>query len=912
MSRAWSTPPALERAPAPSIVARIAARIAFPIAILITVPIAADPGGSNRASEAGPFSGGSYACRSLPETLEDLRSRGLGLVWSSDLVRPDMQIKMVPDASTPVGVLVQVLAHFGLKVKPAKSGVYLVVRDPDSLYAAADGPASRPAASGSAAGGPPDQEGMLPIWLDRRTGPARWPFPLEGEESPILPLGTRHLVVEVAPGPYGSWEDSAFELKTRIIEAGAESPGLRVALAGPRPVIEQLVAHGLAPYVHAYEHRGDPWVPPNDPTARSWYRSSLAAGVDSGDTAPSSAAGRVLRELLSASDRGDELVIFEDSEIDPWQQAWLASLQASPAADLDIQPQAFGVPELRRRFFLEPESGDHFVALVASGEAEELRFHLPGVERASGLFPESAEVELAVFAGGQALRFDGRFPYYLIRLEVAEPESQHGGVQVESTELVDPYEQVVANQVFQERELEKFHSLDVMEYLSSTPQYAGGDQITWEHRILQRKGKLTEYHHLGYRRNGVPYPEKKLLKGRLFRNEALLQLKPLEVELDETYRYTYLGEEDVDGRRAYHIVFEPVRQGTVEHGDFVKGELWLDRDSRAHLRIRTYQEGLSGQLVFQDRTYHYDWIYSDGECFWDWRRREGHYVTSYLGRQYPVSTRTERVGFRYNRPDIEQVARAAYDSDLLIHVESPPEGHRWLVKVDGERRLGGLEHEPYPASGRHTTSSGDWQPAAEPRPSDPGAGPEGGRSAGRVLADVHAFSRRSFFSLGGFGSSDADLDLFPGIVLTDSDFLDRGLQAEVGAFKDYGLAAVGVPNLFGKGWVLSAALDLPWQSEEQDAERTVPTGDPGPGAPGDDTPEGSRVADTTVDVLEPSLAVGLAVPLDRRFTLNAVYTLRHLDFTRTGRTDPAFVMPEDTLEHGLDLSLAFRHRHWTL
>src|SRR5437870_446876 len=56
-----------------------------------------------------------YAGRPLIAALEDLRARGLNLVFSSDLVRPDLIVETEPPIAAPRQVLARILAPFGLE-----------------------------------------------------------------------------------------------------------------------------------------------------------------------------------------------------------------------------------------------------------------------------------------------------------------------------------------------------------------------------------------------------------------------------------------------------------------------------------------------------------------------------------------------------------------------------------------------------------------------------------------------------------------------------------------------------------------------------------------------------------------------------------------------------------------------------
>ncbi|HVR96433.1 MAG TPA: TonB-dependent receptor [Thermoanaerobaculia bacterium] len=71
-----------------------------------------------------------YAGRPLEEALLDLRAQGLKLLFTSNVVRPDMRVESEPAATTPRQVLEEILAPHGLTVQDGPNGVVVVVPRP--------------------------------------------------------------------------------------------------------------------------------------------------------------------------------------------------------------------------------------------------------------------------------------------------------------------------------------------------------------------------------------------------------------------------------------------------------------------------------------------------------------------------------------------------------------------------------------------------------------------------------------------------------------------------------------------------------------------------------------------------------------------------------------------------------------
>jgi hypothetical protein len=68
------------------------------------------------------------AGRRLQDVLEELRTRGLNLIYSTELVRDGMKVRAEPKASEPRSVLDEVLAPHGLVAKPGPGGALVVVK----------------------------------------------------------------------------------------------------------------------------------------------------------------------------------------------------------------------------------------------------------------------------------------------------------------------------------------------------------------------------------------------------------------------------------------------------------------------------------------------------------------------------------------------------------------------------------------------------------------------------------------------------------------------------------------------------------------------------------------------------------------------------------------------------------------
>ncbi|HEX5760946.1 MAG TPA: TonB-dependent receptor [Thermoanaerobaculia bacterium] len=98
------------------------------MAALLLLVLAAPPPPLSAAPHASPR----YAGRSLEDALLDLRARGLRIVFTSHVVRPEMRVEREPAAGEPRRVLDQLLAPHGLAAREGAGGVLVVVPRPEA------------------------------------------------------------------------------------------------------------------------------------------------------------------------------------------------------------------------------------------------------------------------------------------------------------------------------------------------------------------------------------------------------------------------------------------------------------------------------------------------------------------------------------------------------------------------------------------------------------------------------------------------------------------------------------------------------------------------------------------------------------------------------------------------------------
>lgn len=81
-----------------------------------------------------------YAGRPLAEALHDLESKGLRLIYSNDVVRPDMIVRAEPRAAEPRRILDELLREHHLRATDGPQGSILIVRDRSAARPGAGAP----------------------------------------------------------------------------------------------------------------------------------------------------------------------------------------------------------------------------------------------------------------------------------------------------------------------------------------------------------------------------------------------------------------------------------------------------------------------------------------------------------------------------------------------------------------------------------------------------------------------------------------------------------------------------------------------------------------------------------------------------------------------------------------------------
>jgi hypothetical protein len=157
--------------------------------------------------------------------------------------------------------------------------------------------------------------------------------------------------------------------------------------------------------------------------------------------------------------------------------------------------------------------------------------------------------------------------------------------------------------------------------------------------------------------------------------------QPLELALEEKYRYTLEGTDTVDGVPTYVIGIKPETPDAL----LFTGKVWIDGQSFRQVRMQLQQSGGRSSILSQVETQDYHLVAGDdGRQFNLLRSITAQQLVSAAGRSMLVERSYTFSGYRINSPDFEAARREAMESDKRMYRDTN-EGLRVLRSQGGTR-----------------------------------------------------------------------------------------------------------------------------------------------------------------------------------------------------------------------------------
>jgi hypothetical protein len=281
------------------------------------------------------------------------------------------------------------------------------------------------------------------------------------------------------------------------------------------------------------------------------------------------------------------------------------------------------------------------------------------------------------------------------------------------------------------------------------------------------------------------------------------------------------------------------------------GTVWIDTETFAKVKTSAAQTNLEKPITSNTETNVFGSVVApDGLDYWLLRRIEGQMVFTTAGRSTVLEREVVFSDFRVNAPDFEERRHASHESDHQM-LQDTEKGFRYLTK-DRE-------------TGERIVKEGE--------------------------------TRDSLLLLGG-AYYDASLDYpipLAGVNYFSFDFHGTGTQVNLFYAGVLGTLNATRPSLFGTN--LEASLDL-FAIGVATLDRFFVGGV---------ERRAERLKSRTA-----SAELGLGLPFADYFKIRGTYEAAYERFKRDEETDPAFVLPENTLTHTGRLAVRYDQKGWNL
>jgi hypothetical protein len=324
---------------------------------------------------------------------------------------------------------------------------------------------------------------------------------------------------------------------------------------------------------------------------------------------------------------------------------------------------------------------------------------------------------------------------------------------------------------------------------------------------------------------------------------------PLVITLNEAYRYELVGRERIDGRDTYLVRFHQI--GDIERGS--SGRAWIDSSSFALRRLETVQSGLRGAIVSSEQHEEFGAFTAGTETVWLPVRLNVFQMYEGAGHRTPIHRTIDTASYEINPETFEEQLKAAYASPNLMLRETP-EGFRYLLRPRG-----------------------------------------GGETATRTVAP-RAGERIRTAVLGVLVDPNITVPLpFAGVSYVDLNLFDTGAQLNVFFGGTYGQLSWSVPSLGGTRWQAHGrAFGIAARYNDR-AFR-----------------EGAEQYRENITQRPAHLSAGLVRPLTSRVRTRIDYELDYTAFDRADTTASTFVVPANSVVHGVVASLEAESGPWTV
>jgi hypothetical protein len=282
---------------------------------------------------------------------------------------------------------------------------------------------------------------------------------------------------------------------------------------------------------------------------------------------------------------------------------------------------------------------------------------------ARAVLPSTGRPMLVNFSEGAEVQFVDRTGVAAVReLTVEEIIARHREHQVRQDALLQHYRaSVVMEQHFRPSLTDPGYDV-----VTENEYFFDKDGVEWEERSFSVNGSRWDV-------NRPPFP--------LLQPEKVLSL-PLELRLDEDYRYELDGRELVDAIDCYRVHFEPTRADAALY----RGTVWIDRQSFARRRLRAVQTRTSAPVVSNEEIHTYAPVAEvAGVPLLLMTRLTARQIVLIAGRNLLLEKAATFSSFRVNDSMFAEAREEARQGPRVMYRETE-RGVRYFLK-DGEQRV---------------------------------------------------------------------------------------------------------------------------------------------------------------------------------------------------------------------------------
>lgn len=220
---------------------------------------------------------------------------------------------------------------------------------------------------------------------------------------------------------------------------------------------------------------------------------------------------------------------------------------------------------------------------------------------------------------------------------------------------------------------------------------------------LFAEGAATEWVEQSFSLNGATWTKNRPAFP-ILQPEKVLSL-PLDLRLNQDYRYRLEGVDTVDGREAYAVKFDPVDGSRVLY----RGTVWIDRATFARVKVSAIQNGTGGVVEANEEEQSFSKVGdAGGTDVWLLTRLTSRQTLLVAGRTVLNEREVRLTDVRLNAAEFESSRAAARESDRIMYRDTD-RGVRYLIKKGPAR----VVSENLTASARAFAMGADIDPSLD-------------------------------------------------------------------------------------------------------------------------------------------------------------------------------------------------------